>query len=130
MPILREFRDFALRGNIVDLAIGIVIGAAFGRIVSSLVNDLITPALLDPALKAAHLTELNKLVIPGTAIKYGNFISEIIAFLIVAFCLFLFIRAVNKRTRKEEAKVEPQLTLTEKLLTEIRDNTARGKQGP
>ena len=122
---MKEFRDFALRGNIVDLAIGIVIGAAFNKIVSSLVNDIITPALLDPALKAAHLTELNSLVFPGTAIKYGNFVSEIISFLIVAFCLFLFIKAMNRNRKKEEKKAEPQLTLSEKLLTEIRDNTAR-----
>jgi large conductance mechanosensitive channel len=126
MSLMKEFRDFALRGNIVDLAIGIVIGAAFSKIVGSLVNDIITPAILDPALKAAHLTELNQLVVPGTGIKYGNFISEIIAFVIVAFCLFLFIKAVNRRSKKEEVKnVEPQLTMTERLLAEIRDNTRK-----
>ena len=126
MGLFHEFKNFALRGNIMDLAIGIVIGAAFGKIVSSLVKDIITPAILDPALKAAHLTELSKLVIPGTAIKYGNFISEIIAFVIVAFSLFLFVRAINRTRRKEEKKeVVPALTLTEKLLTEIRDNTSR-----
>src|SRR5690606_17141933 len=121
-----EFKNFALKGNIMDLAIGIVIGAAFGKIVSSLVNDIITPAILDPALKAAHLTELSELVIPGTAIRYGNFISEVIAFLIVAFSLFLFVRAINRSRRKEVKKeVVPSLTLTEKLLAEIRDNTSR-----
>lgn len=126
MGFVNDFRQFALKGNIIDLAIGIVIGAAFGKIVSSLVNDIITPAILDPALKAAHLTELNKLVIPGTAIKYGNFISEIITFLIVALSLFVFIRALGRAQRKEEVKeVVPQLTLTEKLLTEIRDNTRK-----
>lgn len=126
MGLGSEFKAFALRGNIVDLAIGIVIGAAFNKIVSSLVNDIITPAILDPALKAAHLTELNKLVIPGTAIKYGNFVSEILSFLIVAFSLFLFIKAINRSRKKEEKaqEVVPQLTLSEKLLTEIRDNTA------
>lgn len=123
MGFFHEFKQFALRGNIIDLAIGIVIGAAFGKIVSSLVNDIITPAILDPALKAAHLTELNQLTIPGTAIKYGSFLSEIITFLIVALSLFIFIRAISKAKRKEEAKApEPALTLTEKLLTEIRDN--------
>lgn len=121
MGIIKEFRDFALRGNIIDLAIGIVIGAAFNKIVSSLVNDIITPALLDPALRAAHLTELNKLVVPGTAIKYGNFIAEIISFLIVAWSLFLFIKAMNRNRKKEEVKTVPELTLTEKLLSEIRD---------
>ena len=126
MGFFQDFKQFALKGNIIDLAIGIVIGAAFGKIVSSLVNDIITPAILDPALKAAHLTELNKLVVPGTAIKYGSFISEIITFMIVAFSLFVFIRALGRAKKKEEQKeVVPQLTLTEKLLTEIRDNTRK-----
>ncbi len=124
MGIMKEFRAFALKGNIIELAIGIVIGAAFGKIVSSLVNDIISPAILDPALKAAHLTELSKLVIPGTAIKYGNFISEIIAFTIVAFSLFLFVRAINRSNRKNAEPVPtPPLTLTEQMLMEIRDNT-------
>jgi large conductance mechanosensitive channel len=123
MSLMQEFKAFALKGNVIELAIGIVIGAAFGKIVSSLVNDIITPAILDPALKAAHLTELSALVIPGTAIKYGSFISEIIAFMIVAFSLFLFVRMVN-RTNKKNPPPPPTplpLTLTEKLLTEIRD---------
>jgi large conductance mechanosensitive channel len=127
MSILKEFRAFALKGNIIELAIGIVIGGAFGKIVSSLVQDIITPAILDPALKAAHLTELSDLVVPGTAIKYGNFISEIIAFAIVAFSLFLFVRMINRLDRKDPAPAgAPPLTLTEKLLTEIRDNQKKG----
>src|SRR3954462_202173 len=104
MAFFSEFKKFALRGNVVDLAIGIVIGAAFQKIVSSLVNDILTPAILTPALEAAHLTELNKLVIPGTAIKYGNFVSEIISFLIVALALFIFINAINRARRKEDEK--------------------------
>jgi len=127
MAFFTEFKKFALRGNVVDLAIGIVIGAAFQKIVSSLVNDILTPAILTPALEAAHLSELNKLVIPGTAIKYGNFISEIISFVIVALALFIFINAINRARRKEEDQgVTPVLTLSEKLLTEIRDNTRNG----
>src|SRR5687768_8909262 len=115
MGFLNEFKKFALRGNVIDLAIGIVIGAAFSKIVTSLVNDILTPALLTPALKAAHLTELNQLVIPGTAIKYGNFISEIISFIIVAFALFLMISAIN-RSRRKDTPVEAALTLSEKVL--------------
>src|SRR5688572_6135782 len=125
MAFFSEFKQFALRGNVVDLAIGIVIGAAFQKIVSSLVNDILTPAILTPALKAAHLTELNKLVIPGTAIKYGNFISEIISFIIVALALFIFINAIN-RSRKKDIPAEAALTLSEKLLIEIRDGLKGG----
>jgi large conductance mechanosensitive channel len=121
MSVIKEFKEFALKGNIVDLAVAVVIGAAFGKIVSSLVNDIITPAVLTPALKAAHLSNLNELVIPGTAIKYGNFISEIIAFLIVALALFLIIKAINKSKRKEEVVTPPPGPTQEQLLTEIRD---------
>src|SRR3954470_8284006 len=124
MSLIQEFKAFALKGNVIELAIGIVIGAAFGKIVSSLVNDIITPAILDPALKAAHVTELSALVIPGTAIKIGNFISEIITFTIVAFSLFLFVRMINRTGKKNPpaSAPPPPLTLTEQLLTEIRNN--------
>src|SRR6478735_4638147 len=88
MAIIKEFKEFAMRGNVVDLAVAVVIGGAFGKIVSSLVDDIITPAILTPALKAAHLTNLAELVIPGTAIKYGNFLAQIISFVIVAIALF------------------------------------------
>jgi large conductance mechanosensitive channel len=121
MSFLKEFKEFALKGNIVDLAVAVVIGAAFGKIVSSLVDDIITPAILTPALKAAHLSNLNELVIPGTAIKYGNFISQVIAFLIVAVALFLIIKAINRAKRKEEVYVPPAGPTQEQLLTEIRD---------
>lgn len=123
MGFVKEFKDFALKGNVIDLAVGVVIGAAFNKIVSSLVDDIITPAILTPALKAAHLTNLSDLVIPGTAIKYGSFASNIISFIITAFALFVFIKAINKMKKKKEAEpakpVEP--TTQEKLLTEIRD---------
>lgn len=128
MGLFSEFKTFALKGSVIDLAIGIVIGAAFGKIVNSLVKDILTPAILDPALKAANLTELNKLVIPGTAIRYGNFISEVISFVIVAFSLFLLVRAINRVQRKRKEippSAPPSLNLTEQLLTEIRDNTRR-----
>jgi large conductance mechanosensitive channel len=121
MSVIKEFKEFALKGNIVDLAVAVVIGGAFGKIVSSLVDDIITPAILTPALKAAHLSNLNELVIPGTAIKYGNFISQIIAFFIVAVALFLIIKAINKSKRKQEVIPPPAGPTQEQLLTEIRD---------
>lgn len=123
MGLFSDFKKFALKGNVLDLAVGVVIGAAFGKIVSSLVNDIITPAILTPALAAAELADLNELVIPGTAIKYGNFISEIISFVIIAFALFILIKGVNAAKKKEEAQpvAAPAPTASEKLLTEIRD---------
>src|SRR4051812_30338751 len=95
MGILKEFRSFAIKGNVIDLAIGVVIGGAFTKIVNSVVDDIITPAVLKPVLEAARLQDLTKLVIPGTAIKYGNFLSTLISFLIIAFVLFLVIKAIN-----------------------------------
>lgn len=121
--MLKDFKDFAMRGNVVDLAVGVVIGGAFGKIVSSLVDDIITPAILTPALEAAHLKNLSELVIPGTAIKYGNFISTCISFAIIAFALFLIVKAVNAAKKKEAAApaAPPAPTPTEALLAEIRD---------
>lgn len=123
MGMMKEFKSFAMRGNVVDLAIGVVIGGAFGKIVGSLVDDIITPAVLTPALKAAHLTNLSDLVIPGTAIKYGNFISTLLSFTIVAFALFIMVKAINIAKKKEEAKAaaDPEPSTQEKLLMEIRD---------
>ena len=124
MGIISEFKKFALQGNVIDLAVGVVIGASFGKIVSSLVDDIITPAVLTPALKAARLADLSQLVVPGTAIKYGNFLSEIISFSLVAFSLFLVIKGVNAAKKKEAAQhpaSTPAVSNTDKLLTEIRD---------
>jgi large conductance mechanosensitive channel len=127
MAVVKEFKEFAMRGNVVDLAVAVVIGGAFGKIVSSLVDDIITPAILTPALEAAHLTDLTKLVIPGTAIKYGNFISQVISFIIVAIALFIVIKAINTFKKKEEAapSAPPVPTKEEVLLTEIRDILAK-----
>lgn len=128
MGLFSEFKSFAMRGSVVDLAVGVVIGGAFGKIVSSLVDDIITPAILTPALKAAQLTDLAQLVIPGTAIKYGNFLSQIISFIIVAFALFLVIKAINKAKERAEKKAAAEAAPAaapgpsqEQLLTEIRD---------
>ena len=124
MGMIQEFKAFAIKGNVVDLAIGVVIGGAFNKIINSLVEDIITPAVLTPALKAANLTNLADLTIPGTAIKYGNFISTLISFVIVAFALFMVIKAINASKKKEEAaSAKPKEPSTqEKLLMEIRDS--------
>ena len=96
MGFFQEFKEFAVKGNVIDLAVGVVIGGAFGKIVTSLVEDLITPAILNPALKAIHADNLSQLVVPGTAIKYGNFLSAAISFTVVAFALFLMIKGINR----------------------------------
>ena len=125
MSALQEFKKFALQGNVMDLAVGIVIGAAFSSIVKSLVDDIITPAVLTPALKAAKLSDLAQLVIPGTAIKYGNFISSILSFIIVASALFIVIKLINKVKKNEPALAPPPvpaISSTDALLMEIRDS--------
>ena len=111
-----------MEGSVIELAVGFVVGAAFKEIVSSLVNDIISPAILKPALTFAKLADLNQLVIPGTAIKYGSFISSVISFLIVALTLFVIIKAINAaKTKKEAAAPPPEPSSTDKLLMEIRD---------
>ncbi len=123
MGMMKEFKDFAMKGNVIDLAVGVVIGGAFGKIVGSMVDDLITPAILTPALKAAHLTDLSQLMIPGTAIKYGNFLSNLISFIIIAFALFMIIKGINATKKKDEATpaAPPAPSNEEQLLMEIRD---------
>ena len=129
MAIVKEFKEFAMRGNVVDLAVAVIIGGAFGKIVSSLVDDIITPAILTPALKAAHLNNLTELVIPGTAIKYGNFLSQVISFVIVAIALFIIIKVINSTKKKEETAPSAPLAPSKEeiLLTEIRDILAKQK---
>jgi large conductance mechanosensitive channel len=121
MGFVKEFKEFAMKGNVVDLAIGVIIGAAFGKIVSSLIDDVITPLLLKPALQAANLTKLEELTVFGT-VKYGVFMSAVINFIIVALVLFLIIKGLNRSKKKEEATAPPAPTTTEKLLAEIRDS--------
>ena len=120
MGMMKEFREFSLKGNVVDLAIGVIIGAAFSSIVSSLVDDVITPLLLKPALEAANLQDLDKLTILGT-VKVGKFLAAVLKFLIVAFILFLIVKAINRFKKKEEvaAPVTPEEII---LLREIRDS--------
>lgn len=121
MGFVKEFKEFAIKGNVIDLAVGVVIGASFGKIVSSLVDDIITPAILTPALKAAKLADLSQLVIPGTAVKYGSFLSQIISFIVVAVALFLFIKAINRMKKNEPPAPDPGPSSTDVLLMEIRD---------
>jgi len=121
--MLQEFKKFVLRGNVVDLAVGVIIGAAFGKIVSSLIEDVITPLMLKPALEAAHLTKLEELTMFG-AVKYGVFLSAVINFLIISFILFLIIKGINKaqeKLKKAEAAAPPPPPADVVLLTEIRD---------
>ena len=120
--MLKEFKAFAMRGNVIDLAVGVVIGAAFNKIVGSLIDDVITPLLLKPALDAANLSHLNELTLLGT-VKYGVFLSSVLNFIIVAFVLFLIIKGMNAAQKKEETKpaapAPPPADI--QLLTEIRD---------
>ena len=124
MGFAKDFKEFALKGNVVDLAVAVIIGAAFGAIISSLVDDVITPLLLTPALKAANAEDLDQLMW-GT-VKYGKFLAAIIKFIIIALVLFLIIKGINRMNRKKDAPVTepkaPEYTLSEKLLMEIRDN--------
>ncbi|MGV3762256.1 large-conductance mechanosensitive channel protein MscL [Parapedobacter sp.] len=130
MGVMKEFKEFAMRGSVVDLAVGVVIGGAFGKIVTSLVNDIIMPPIgyltggidfaemkyvIEPADEANGIAEV--------AIMYGNFINVIIQFLIIAFCIFLVIKGINSLKRKEEEvpAAPPEPSKEEVLLTEIRD---------
>ena len=118
MGLLKEFKEFAVKGNVVDLAVAVVIGVAFNKIVNSLIDDVITPLLLKPALDAAHLNNLSELTIFGT-VKYGNFLSAIINFVIIAFVLFLIIKAINASKKEVAPPAGP--SSTDQLLMEIRD---------
>src|SRR6202166_4068637 len=130
--MLNEFREFAVKGNVVDLAVGVIIGAAFGGIVSSLVGDIIMPAIgaitggldfsnyfttLSKAVTATNLADAKK---QGAVLAWGNFLTLALNFMIVAFVLFVVIRLINRLARAEAAKA-PAPTKQEELLTEIRD---------
>ena len=131
--MLKEFREFALKGNVVDLAVGVIIGAAFGGIVASLVGDVIMPIVgaitggldfsnyftpLSKSVMAANLADAKK---QGAVLAWGNFLTLTLNFIIVAFVLFLVIRFMNRLKRRDEAAPPPKLTRQEELLTEIRD---------
>jgi large conductance mechanosensitive channel len=121
MGIISEFKAFAMKGNVVDLAIGVIIGGAFGKIISSLIEDVITPLLLKPALSAANLSKIEELTVFG-GVKYGLFISAVINFIIIAFVLFVIIKGINASKKKEEiTPVKPAGPTQEELLIQIRD---------
>lgn len=137
MSITKEFKEFAMRGNVVDLAVGVIIGAAFGKIVTSLVNDVIMPPIgyltggidfKNLKIFIRHADPANK--IAEVAISYGNFINTVIEFLIIAFCIFMMVKLINslKKPEPEPAPAaEPEPTKEEVLLTQIRDILAKGK---
>lgn len=130
---IQDFKDFAIKGNAVDMAVGVIIGTAFGKIVSSIVNDIIMPPIgwLIGGVNFSDLkVTLPAIVIPGVekmqpaTINYGNFIQTLIDFIIIAFCVFLLVKGINKLTRKKETPAPapaPEPSAEEKLLTEIRD---------
>ena len=120
MALVKEFKEFITKGNILELAIAVVIGAAFASIISSLVEDVITPLLLKPALKAAHVENIGALT--WGAVKYGNFLAATIKFIIVAFVLFLVVKGMRSMSKKEEViVVEEKPSSTDLLLMDIRD---------
>ena len=136
MAIVKEFKEFAMRGNVVDLAVGVIIGAAFGKIVTSLVNDVIMPPIgyLTGGIDFKNLKIMIKegdptKKIADVSINYGNFINTVIEFLIVAFCIFMVVKAINSLKKPELAApaADPVPTNEEVLLTEIRDLLAKGK---
>jgi large conductance mechanosensitive channel len=128
MSMMKEFRDFAMRGNVVDMAIGIVIGGAFGKIVSSFVNDVLMPPI-GMAMGGVDFTELSMTLkeasgdVAAVTLNYGSFIQTVVDFIIIAFAIFMVVRAMNNMKKKEEAKppAPPKPSAEESLLTEIRD---------
>jgi large conductance mechanosensitive channel len=131
--MLKEFREFAMKGNVVDLAVGVIIGVAFGGIVTSLVGDIIMPVIgaitggldfsnyftgLSKAVTASNLVDAKK---QGAVLSWGNFLTLTLNFIIIAFVLFVVIRLMNSLKRKDEAAAPPKPSRQEELLTEIRD---------
>ena len=133
LRMLKEFREFAMKGNVVDLAVGVIIGAAFGGIVTSLVGDIIMPIIgattggldfsnyftpLSKAVNASNLADAKK---QGAVLAWGNFLTLTLNFIIIAFVLFVVIRFMNQLKRKDEAAPSPKPSREVELLTEIRD---------
>lgn len=124
--LLKEFRDFAMRGNVIDLAVGVVIGGAFGKIISSLVGDILMP-VLTLATSGADFTGLKYVIhpakgdVPESAVNYGAFVQTVFDFIIIAFCIFLLVKVMNAFHRRAEAAPPPEPAPSEKYLEEIRD---------
>jgi large conductance mechanosensitive channel len=137
MSIVKEFKEFAMKGSVVDLAVGVVIGAAFGAIVTSLVKDIIMPPI-GILLGKVDFSEMKYVIkdanpaqkVAEVAIRYGNFITIAFQFVIVAFCIFMVVKAINAMKKEEPAPpptADPEPTKEELLLIEIRDLLAKGK---
>ncbi len=140
MGFLKEFQSFAMRGNVMDMAVGVIIGGAFGKIVSSLVSDIIMPPVgvlvgginftdLVITLKQASVDAAGQ-AIPAVTINYGTFIQAIFDFIIIAFAIFMMIKGINnihKKKAEEVAATPPEPTKQEQLLTEIRDLLKKDK---
>ena len=136
MGFIKEFKEFAMKGNVMDMAVGVIIGGAFGKIISSLVDDIIMPLIgtvtggIDFTNKYITLSDkivdgmsLEKAKEVGAVFAYGQFLQNIVDFIIVALCIFLMLKAINKlaRKKKEEEAAAPAGPTTEELLTDIRD---------
>lgn len=137
MAFLKEFKEFALKGNVMDMAVGVIIGGAFGKIVTSLVNDILMPPIA-AVMGNTNFADLSLVIKKGVEAtettpavaeivwKYGAFIQQCVDFAILAFCVFMMVKAINSLKKKEEpapapAPAEPKPTLDQELLTEIRD---------
>lgn len=135
MAILKEFKEFAMRGNVIDMAVGVVIGAAFGKIVSSLVDDIIMP-LVGVATGGMNFTDFKwviqkavtdgqEIITPEVSLNWGTWVQTVVDFLIVAFCIFIMVKFINQLRRKKAEEPAPapapEPTKEEALLTEIRD---------
>ena len=139
MGFLQEFKAFALKGNVMDMAVGVIIGGAFGKSVTSLVNDVIMPPIglvvggvdftdLNLTLKQAVVDAAGEVVTPAVTWNYGAFIQQVVDFAILAFCVFMMVKVMNRLMKKKEEEApapapapEPEPSAEEKLLTEIRD---------
>ena len=120
---MRDFQAFLMRGNVVDLAVAVIIGGAFGGVINSFIADLVTPIILNPALQAAGVDDIADLTANG--IQYGLFLAAVLNFIVIAFVIFLMVRAFEKAKRKDEVEAAAEPTIEEKLndtltqLTEV-----------
>ncbi len=137
MGFLKEFKEFAVKGNVMDMAVGVIIGGAFGKIVTSVVNDIIMPPVglliggvdfseMKLTMKDAVLNAVGEVVTPAVTWNYGAFIQQVVDFAILAFCVFILVKAINSLNKKKEAPAPapapaPEPSKEELLLTEIRD---------
>jgi large conductance mechanosensitive channel len=129
MSLASEFKEFAMKGSVVDLAVGVVIGGAFGKIVASLVGDVVMPAL-SPILGSVNFTDLAVQIATNAAgkpvmLKYGSFLQTLFEFIVIALAIFVVIKGINKMKKPAPGAPPPAPTATETLLTQIRDQLAK-----